>query len=88
MEPEDRHPWLSPEASADLERRLAEGGDSLETIEGTLVSARIAGLALEREPVHGKVVVAIGTAAVALDQAEVARVIHALKCALAPYGGA
>lgn len=62
--------------------------DSLETIEGTLVYAKVDGLTLHRDRA-GHVLVALGAdprGSVLLNPDAVARLHHALSCSLWPYG--
>ena len=67
--------------------------DSMDTIDGVLVSAKIGGVGVERDPVNGVVLTLLkpvlyeGDAVVLLDWEEIRRLAHALNCALVPYGG-
>ncbi len=61
---------------------------TLETIDGWLVHAEVHGLKVSRDRA-GHVLIALGAdprGTVLLDPADVARLHHALACALWPYG--
>ena len=67
--------------------------DTLETVDGELVHAVIGDVTLDVVPASGNVILSVELldpyriAGTVLDAVQIHRLIHALSCALTPYGG-